>query len=220
MGASIAGGGHVPFDHAITTHEQLRARYGETPEIVLRKVVDRIDDGARRFIAASPFVVLATSSPSGTDASPRGGPPGFVTVLDEHRVAFGDLSGNRILDSFANIVASPSVGMLFTIPGMDETLRLNGRATLTTAPDVLAACAIDGRTPKVAVGVDVDQVYVHCAKAFRRSGLWDPSSWLDASERPNAACMLRDHMALEVDPQLIEDDLERGYAAAMWEPGG
>ncbi|QGG95082.1 MSMEG_1061 family FMN-dependent PPOX-type flavoprotein [Actinomarinicola tropica] len=210
----------MPFDHAITTQEQLRERYGDTPEIVLRKIVDRIDDGARGFIAASPFFVLATSSPTGTDASPRGGPPGFVAVLDEHRVAFGDLSGNRILDSFSNLVAEPQVGLLFTIPGVDETLRLNGRATLTTDPDVLAACAIDGRTPKVAVGIDVEQVYIHCAKAFRRSGLWDPSSWLDPADHPNAACILRDHMELEVDPQLIEDDLERGYAAAMWEPGG
>lgn len=210
----------MPFDHAISTTEQLRERYGATSEIVLRKIVDRVDDGARDFIARSPFFVLATSSSSGTDASPRGGPPGFVTVLDERRIAVGDLSGNRILDSFANLVEHPAVGLLFTIPGVDETLRLNGRATLTTDPAVLAACAIDGRTPKVALGIDVEQVYIHCAKAFRRSGLWDPSSWPDPADRPNAACILRDHMELEVDPKLIEEDLERGYAAAMWEPGG
>lgn len=210
----------MPFSDAITSEEQLRERYGASSEIVLRKIVDRIDDGARGFIAGSPFFVLATSSPSGTDASPRGGPPGFVAVLDERRIAFGDLSGNRILDSFANIVAHPEVGLVFMIPGVDETLRLNGRATLTTDPDVLAACAIDGRTPKVAVGIDVDQVYIHCAKAFRRSGLWRPESWLDPADHPNAACILRDHMELDVDPQLIADDLERGYAAVMWEPGG
>lgn len=210
----------MPFSHAIATTEQLRERYGATPERVLRKIVDRIDDGARSFIAASPFFVLATSSPTGTDASPRGGPPGFVAVIDEHRVAFGDLSGNRILDSLGNIVADPRVGLLFTVPGLDETLRLNGRATLTTDPDVLEACRIDGRVPRVAVGVDVEQVYVHCAKAFRRSGLWDPSSWLDPSERPDVACILRDHLEIDVAPELIAADLEKGYVATMWELGG
>lgn len=210
----------MPFADPITNLTMLRDRYGEARPRTLAKITDHIDDGAREFIAKSPFVVLATSSPTGTDASPRGGPPGFVTVLDEHRIAFGDLAGNRLLDSFRNVLDSPSVGLVFVIPGMDETLRVNGTATLTTDPAVLEACAIDDRMPKVALGIDVEQCYVHCAKAFRRSQIWAPESWLSTDDRPSAACMLRDHIQLEVDPEVIAADLEKGYAATMWEAGG
>lgn len=210
----------MPFDHAITSEDELRARYGEVSAGVQRKVIDHVDGGARDFIATSPFLVVATTSETGTDASPRGGPPGFVAVLDDHRLAVPDLAGNRRLDSFRNLVAHPQVGLIFLIPGVDETLRVNGRATLTTDPEVLEACRIDGRLPKVAVGVDVDEVYIHCAKAFRRGGLWDPTTWPSADERPSVACILRDHLRIDVEPELIEKDLEAGYAVTMWEPGG
>ena len=210
----------MAFTHTIDDIDALRERYGTPSRTTLAKIVDRLDDGARRFIAASPFLVLATSSPDGTDASPRGGPPGFVTVLDDHRLALGDLSGNRILDSFRNVLANPAVGLLFFIPGMDETLRVNGRASLTVDPVVLEAASFEGRVPKVALGVEVEQCYVHCAKAFRRSDLWRPESWPTAEERPSAACMLRDHIGLDVEASVIESSLEEGYAVTMWEPGG
>jgi uncharacterized protein len=210
----------VAFTHAITELADLRDRYGDASKNTLRKVIDRIDDGARGFIERSPFVVLATSSVGGTDASPRGGPPGFVAVLDEHRLALGDLSGNRILDSYRNVVENPAVGLLFLVPGLDETLRVNGRAVLTTAPEVLDACRIDGLVPKVALGIEVDECYVHCAKAVRRGQVWDPSSWLAPDERPSPARMLRDHMELDVEPEVVEASLEQGYTATMWEPGG
>lgn len=209
----------MDFDYAITDQAALRERYG-APGSTLKKIVSHIDNGARDFIAHSPFFVLATASAAGADASPRGGPPGFVTVLDDHRLAFGDLSGNRILDSFRNIVDTPAVGMLFMIPGVDETLRVNGRATLTTDPQVLEACAIDGRTPNVAVGVVVEQCYIHCAKAFRRSNLWRPESWPPDESRPSPMKILRDHMELDIEPEAIGAALEEGYTAVMWEPGG
>jgi uncharacterized protein len=210
----------MAFSDTIDDLSALRDRYGEPSGTTLAKVVDRLDDGARDFIAASPFVVLATSSAEGTDASPRGGPPGFVAVLDDHHLAIGDLSGNRILDSFRNVLANPAVGLIFLIPGMDETLRVNGRGSLTVDPAVLEASSIDGRAPKVALGVEVEQCYVHCAKAFRRSSLWKPDTWMPADRRPSAACMLRDHIGLEVEPSVIESSLEEGYAVTMWEPGG
>lgn len=210
----------MPFEHALDSEDALRDHYGFPPDSLRRKIIDRIDGGAADFIARSPFFVIATSSDAGCDASPRGGPPGFVAVLDEHRLAFADLSGNRLLDTYTNLVRNPQVGMLFMIPGMDETLRVNGRATITTDPAVLAACAIGDRPAKTAVGVDVEQVYIHCAKAYRRGGVWDPSSWLPADELPSAACIIRDHVQIDVDPQLIHDDLERGYVLSMWEPGG
>ncbi|MEX2658351.1 MAG: MSMEG_1061 family FMN-dependent PPOX-type flavoprotein [Acidimicrobiales bacterium] len=194
--------------------------YREPHELVLRKQIDHIDPAARGFIAASPFVVLATAHAGGADASPRGGPPGFVKVLDDHRLAFGDLSGNNRLDSLTNLLAQPDVGLLFLVPGLRETLRVNGRATLTTDPQVLEATSLEGTRPRAAVGIDVEECFIHCAKAFRRSRLWDPQAWLDAGLRPSAACALRDHLQLDVDPKVIEDDLEVAYRETLWEPGG
>lgn len=210
----------MPFDHSIDDREALRRLYAEPHPVIEAKVIDHVDDGARAFLARTPFVALATAGPKGADVSPRGGPPGFATVLDERRLAIGDLAGNRRLDSFENILANPAVGMMAVIPGMAETLRVNGRATLTTDPDVLAACAFEGTKPLVAIGIDVDEVYLHCAKAFRRSGLWDPSSWPGADERPRAAEIWRAHLHLDASADAIEADLEQGYAASMWEAGG
>lgn len=210
----------MPFADAITDVDGLRRLYREPHELVLRKEINHVDGAAQGFIAASPFIVLATSGEHGTDASPRGGPPGFVAVLDDKRLALGDLAGNNRLDSHTNLLAHPQVGLLFLVPGVDETLRVNGRATLTTDPTVLEAVAIDGRLPKLAIGIDVQGCFIHCAKAFRRSRLWDTSSWPGPDDRPSAACALRDHLDLDVGPDVITADLEAGYAATMWEPGG
>lgn len=187
---------------------------------VLAKSIDHVDDGVREFLARSPLVVLATTNGSELDASPRGGPAGFVRVLDDQRLAFGDLSGNNRLDSYRNMAEHPAIGMLFLVPGVDETLRVNGRSSLTTDPEIRERCAIDGRTPKVAVIVDVDECFVHCAKAFRRGSVWDTTTWPTVDERPSPSAMLNDHLSLGVDPALIEADLEAGYRATMWEPGG
>lgn len=210
----------MPFSQGITSVEQLRSLYREPFEAVFRKQIDHIDDAARSFIERSPFLVLATSGPRGNDASPRGGPPGFVAVIDERRLALGDLSGNNRLDSYANIVEHPHVGMLFFIPGMDETLRVNGRATLTTDPEVLEKSAIDGRVPRIALGIDVDECFLHCAKALRRGGLWDPSSWPAREERPSPGAIFKAHVGIDAPAEAIEADLEEGYKVSMWYPGG
>ncbi len=210
----------MPFDAAVTGETELRRLYRKPHPVVLRKAIDHLDEGARGFIARSPFVVVATAGAQGADASPRGGAPGFVHVLDDHRLAFADLAGNNRLDTYRNLLDRPSVGLLFLVPGVGETLRVNGRATLTTDAEVLAAVAIDGRPPRVAIGVDVEACFIHCAKAFRRSGLWDPDTWPVPEDRPSAACILNDHLGLGLDPSVIEADLEAGYVATMWEPGG
>ena len=210
----------MPFRHAITRVDDLRNRYWPASEGVLRKQIDHLDEGARGFIARSPFVVVATFNERGADASPRGGPAGFVRVLDDKRLAVGDLAGNNRLDTFANVIEHAAVGMLFLIPGMDETLRVNGRGTITVDPDVLAATTVDGKTPRVALGIDVQECFIHCAKAFRRGGMWDPASWLDAGARPSAAAILREHLCIEAEAAVIEADLEEGYAITMWETGG
>lgn len=187
---------------------------------VLAKSIDHIDTGVREYLARSPLFVLATTNGSELDASPRGGPPGFVRVLDGQRLAFGDLSGNNRLDSYRNMAEHPAIGMLFLVPGLDETLRVNGRSSFTTDPEILERCAIDERTPKVAVVVDVDECFVHCAKAFRRGSVWDTTTWPTTDDRPSPSAMLNDHLSLGIDPALIEADLEAGYLATMWETGG
>lgn len=200
---------------AITSEAELRAVLGEPSERVLRKQLDALDDHCARFIAQAPFFVLATAGADGTcDASPRGGPPGFVRVLDGQRLAFADYSGNRRADSHRNLLANPTVGLLFLLPGLGETLRVNGRATLTTDPALLETLPTGGRRPDLAVGVEVEEAFLHCAKAFRRSGLWDPATWPD--ELPSAAEIFRDHMAPDVPVADVASSLADGYARSLW----
>lgn len=210
------------FDAVITTEAELRELY-RMPGQTVEKVLPHLDRHARAFIDAAPFVLVGTASPDGTgDVSPKGGPPGFVVVLDDHRLAIADLAGNNLLDSITNIVAGSGIGLLFLVPGVDETLRVNGRACITTAPAILDACAVKDRRSKVAIGVTVTQQYMHCAKAFRRSELWNPRSWPDRSTLPTLGCIIRDQIPAlqEVPADVIDESLEDGYATSLWEPGG
>jgi len=202
----------APFEHVIATEEELRGLYRQPHEVVRRKKIARLDDGCRAVIAAAPLVLVGTSAPDGScDVSPRGGPPGFVQVIDEHRLAIPDLSGNNLLDSITNIVTNPHVGLLFVLPGRDETLRVNGRAWLVTDDDVLDGFTSELKRPKAAIGVAVVDAYVHCAKSFRRGHVWDPATWApDAA--PSAAEMLTCHIELEATPAQLAADLEAGYA--------
>lgn len=207
----------MPFDRAVADLAELRTLYREPPAALLKKKVERIDDSTARFIGSSPFCLVATSDAGGRcDVSPRGGPPGFVRVLDEHRLAIPDLSGNNILDSLTNILDNPHIGLLFVIPGREETLRAEGRACLTTDPAVLSLWDDELKTPKVAIGVDVLTSYIHCAKSFRRGQVWQPASWaaLDAAA-PEACEVIVENMALDFDPQLVKANLEAGYVEAL-----
>jgi PPOX class probable FMN-dependent enzyme len=195
-------------------------RYRAPHPKVLAKSIDHIDDAVRDFLARSPLFVLATTNGRDLDASPRGGPPGFVRVLDRQRLAFGDLAGNNRIDSYRNMAAVASVGMLALIPGLDETLRVNGRSSFSTDPEVRGHCAIDGRVPEVAIVVEVEECFLHCAKAFRRGAVWDTETWPTSDELPNAAAIFNEHLSLGLDPAIVEADLEAGYRATMWEPGG
>jgi PPOX class probable FMN-dependent enzyme len=206
--------------HQLSDEVALRERYRPPTKVVLEKARPLIDPSAAAFVAVSPLVVLASSSASGTDASPRGGPPGFVKVLDAAHLAFGDLSGNNRLDSYANIVEYPQVGLLFLVPGMGETLRVNGRARVTTDSSVLERTTIDGVRPKVAVVIEVDECFIHCAKALRRSGVWQPDTWLPEDARPSAGKIFADQFQLDVEPAALDAELEAGYQATMWVEGG
>jgi uncharacterized protein len=176
------------FDGALQRVEQLREHYDAPMEPALRKDIGRIDDVCRRLIAATPMLFVATFSQEGRcDVSPRGGPPGFVTVLDDEHLAIPDATGNRRLDSLENIVDSGRVGLIFVIPGRDTTLRVNGSAVVSAEPGLLDRITPVGKPPKTAIVVEAEEVYTHCPKAFVRSKLWDPSTWPDPAELPSSA---------------------------------
>jgi PPOX class probable FMN-dependent enzyme len=158
--------------HAVTSLDQLLRQYEPPHERVLRKVADRLEDRARAFIAASPFCILATSGRHGPHATPRGDAPGFVLPLDDHTLALPDRRGNNRLDGLRDILEQPAVALLFLIPGVGETLRIQGSARITTDPALRARCAAQGREPATVVLVAVREVYAHCAKAIMRSKLW------------------------------------------------
>jgi len=171
----------------IRDEEELRRLLGEPSDLVRAKVGDRLNELTRQFVDRSPFVLLATSSPDGTcDVSPRGDPPGFVRVLDEQTLLLPERPGNRLADSLRNILANPRVGLLFVVPGVGDTLRVNGRATLVTDDELLAPSAVDGKVPKLGILVDADEVFTHCSKAFLRSQLWDPERYVERSELPSS----------------------------------
>ncbi|WP_410596345.1 MSMEG_1061 family FMN-dependent PPOX-type flavoprotein [Amycolatopsis sp. lyj-23] len=189
---------------------EVRARLGEPEAMIKAKIGDRIDPHARRFIAHSPFLALATADAAGrADCSPRGDYPGFVKVLDERTLALPDRPGNKIADSFRNIAENDGVGLLFFVPGMRETLRVNGSAYVTDDPDVLARMRTEAKAPAFAIVVDVAEVYFHCGRALIRSRLWDPASRALAAELPSAGEIAAEKMNLE--PALLDQLLEDGY---------
>ena len=190
----------------------LRELYAAPQPRALKKQIAALDGHCRRFIELSPFVILATSDPAHhMDASPRGGAPGFVKVTESGDLLLPDAPGNNRLDSFENILATARVGLLFLIPGFDETLRVNGSAVLSLHPDDIAACASEIRLPKVVVRVSVEAAYLHCAKAFMRSHLWEPSARVERTVLPTAGKMISDQTGLHVASETREE-MARRYA--------
>jgi PPOX class probable FMN-dependent enzyme len=167
--------------HAITTQTQLDALFDKVPEASLQKEIDCIHPLYREMIEASPFAILATAGPDGLDVSPRGDPPGFVTVLDEKTLLIPERRGNNRVDSLRNIVADPRAALLFLIPGVGETLRVNGRASITADPAILQSFDMDGKLPKCVVVLHVEAVFFQCARAIKRSALWQTP----AEPKPN-----------------------------------
>jgi hypothetical protein len=170
----------------------LRALLGEPIPLVRAKVTDRLTDQTRRFVEMSPFICIATSDAAGNcDVSPRGDPPGFVRIVDDRTLLIPDRPGNKLADSLTNILANPHVGILFVIPGVTDTFRVNGRATLVTDAALLEPSMVEGKPPKLGIVVDIEAAYTQCAKAFLRSHLWDPARFVDRAELPSTGCVLR-----------------------------
>jgi uncharacterized protein len=174
----------------ITTLSELEAVYGEINKGSLVKETDRVVPEYQAFIEAAPFVALATRGPEGLDCSPRGDEPGFVRVRDEKTLLLPDRRGNNRIDSLRNIVRDPSVALLFLIPGIGETLRVNGHATISIDPDLLESFAIDRKAPKSVIAITVEAVYFQCARAILRSELWNPQKHVARSSLPSAGQML------------------------------
>jgi len=187
-----------PFRDVVTDAGQLAELYRPPSAPVSAKKIDRLDEGATALVAASTLVLVATSDEQGRcSVSPRGGPPGFVRVLDPHRLALGDAPGNRLLDSARNLLVNPHVGLLFVLPGRSWTLRVAGRAWLTRDPVALGGAPGSEGAPPLAIGVQVESAFVHCGRAFELGRVWEPEAW--PTDPPDAAAVFRGHVAANTD---------------------
>jgi PPOX class probable FMN-dependent enzyme len=197
----------------IDSEEALRALIGEPAPIVVSKIADRLNRLTRQFIERSPFLCIATADAHGTcDVSPRGDPAGFVRVLDDQTLLVPERPGNRIADSLRNILQNPRIGLLFIIPGVGDTFRVNGRATLTTDAALLAPCVVEGKTPRLGILVDIESAYTHCPKAFLRSHLWDAARFLERAVLPSNGEIHREMKGPDFDADAYDAERAARYA--------
>lgn len=200
----------------ITTVETLRDHYGEAKKRSLEKQLTKLEKHSRHFISLSPFVLLGTASAIGHgDVSPRGETPGFVQVIDDNLIALPDRPGNNRLDSLSNIIENPNVSLLFLIPGVDETLRLNGLAEIRDDADLREKFEIKGRLPATVLLVNVKEVYLHCAKALMRSNLWASDSQIDREALPTMGQMIRDQVG-STGPLEAQQEMLKRYNQALY----
>lgn len=199
----------------IETESALRDCYDAPSEMVQKKVLRRLDKHARAFIALSPFAVLATHGPDGSDASPRGDAPGFVQAVDDVTLLLPDRRGNNLIDSLRNVVTSPDVGLLFLVPGINETLRVNGTAKVIVDPARLQPLAAQGKMPASALEIAVREVYFHCGKAMIRSDLWNADRHVPRSSFPTLGRVIADQVA-GVDAEAAELNIADAYKSRLY----
>lgn len=200
------------FQNVVTSIDQLRDVIPPPSAPAVRKEISFLDEHCRELIARSPFLLLGTSNARGQcDVSPKGDVPGFVKVLDDQTLVIPDRPGNQRADSLQNILDNPHVGLLFIIPGVEWTLRVNGGASIVRDASVLEMCAVQGKQPQLAIAVNVEEAYLHCPKCFIRSGLWETEGWMPADEQPNFAKMSRDMAGYQQVPLEV---VEQGLAAS------
>jgi len=205
----------------IESEGELREKFGEVHPLAITKSRPALDQYSRQFIAMSPFLVISTADADGkADLSPRGDPPGFVHVVDEHTILIPDRPGNNRLDTMSNITANPNVGCLFFIPGFEDTLRLNGKARLTDDAALLASCTVNGKAPKVGILITVEEVFLHCAKALKRSKLWGPDYRQDRSQMPSIARIILEQTCEagvdEAEARKADQDVEGDYKTGLY----
>lgn len=201
------------FERALKTEAELRAIYDPPSGLAAVKEIDHLDEQCERFIACASLLFVATHAADGRcDVTPRGGPPGFVSVLDRTRLALPDATGNRRIDTLRNIVETGSVGIIFLIPGQDWTLRVNGRACVSDDAELLSSLNAVGKPPKTAIVVEAEEVFTHCPKAFIRSQAWHPEAWLAEDRQPFRAEVLHAHVG---DPQVTLADVEASQRESL-----
>jgi PPOX class probable FMN-dependent enzyme len=177
-------------NHLVTTMEQLDALYGAKNPNSIAKEIDHLSDGYRKLIEAAPFVAIATGGPDGFDCSPKGDAPGFVRILDDKTLAIPDRPGNNRLDGFRNILRDPRIALLFLIPGVGETFRVNGRGSISIDPELMQSFAVNGKLPRSVLIVHIESAYFHCSKAIVRSNLWDEKTKIDRKSLPSTGTIL------------------------------
>lgn len=206
------------FKEILTSEDQIREIVGYPSELVNRKVIDRIDKHCLNFISQSPLLFLSTSDDRGNcDVSPRGDAPGSVLVLDENHLVIPERPGNRRIDTLKNIVLNPGIGILFIIPSLGETLRINGQAYVIKDEDILKKMKVNEKTPLLGIGVRVEECFIHCAKAFIRSKAWDCDTWQKQDVLPSIPSILTDHLnSSEYTRESIEQGFREGYEKRLY----
>jgi PPOX class probable FMN-dependent enzyme len=177
-------------EHLVTTMEQLEALYGKPQGPAVVKEIDHINGSYRQLIEAAPFVAIATCGPEGLDCSPKGDPAGFVHILDDKTLAIPDRPGNNRIDGFRNILRDPRIALLFLIPGVGETLRVNGRASISIDPELMAGFAVNGKLPRCVLIVHIESIFFHCSKAIVRSKLWNEETKIDRKRLPSTGAII------------------------------
>jgi PPOX class probable FMN-dependent enzyme len=200
----------------ITTVEELRAIYGQPGERSVLKEVPALTHAYRAFVEAAPFVVMATSGAEGLDSSPKGDAPGFVHILDDKTLAIPDRPGNNRVDNLRNIVEDPRISLLFMIPGVKETLRVNGRAAITVDDDLRASFTVQGKLPRSVILITIDAVYFHCAKAIMRSNLWDHDAQIDPSQLPTGGEILTEITNGNIDGEAYDRELPERLKSTLY----
>jgi uncharacterized protein len=206
------------FHDVVGSEAELRAVVGQPSDLALKKQITALDDHCRAFIARCPFLLLATANAAGQcDVSPKGDAPGFVRVLDDTHLVIPDRPGNKRLDGMRNILENPHVGLIFLVPGRGETLRVNGRATIVRDAAILESLTAMGKRPLLAIGVTVEEVFLHCAKAFKRSRLWQPEAWPAVADLPSAARVFFDQARPEgMTVEDLQRRLDDGYTRNLY----
>jgi PPOX class probable FMN-dependent enzyme len=197
----------------ITSEAELREIIGSPAELIVAKIADRLNQLTRQFIERSPFLCVATASrDGGLDVSPRGDPAGFVQILDERTLVLPERPGNRLADTLTNLLGDPRIALLFLIPGVGDTFRVNGRGVITDDPELLAPCTVEGKPPRLGIMVSIEEAYTQCPKALIRSELWNPERHIDRSELPSSGKILRSLTDPEFDADEYDRERKQRYA--------
>lgn len=206
------------FKETVTSDEELRLLMGTPSRTVANKTINHVDKHCIDFISKSPIVFISTSDANGhCDTSPRGDAAGFVHIIDQQHIVIPERPGNKRMDSLRNIISNPHIGLIFVIPGLEETLRMNGKACIIRDSDILEKMAVNGKVPSLGIGVQVEECYIHCAKAFKRSKLWHSETWLSKERLPYPPQILADHVNLpDVTGESIETALQESYSKRLY----